>query len=100
MDTVDNKNLKWGVYTSPQCDEGVTFERYVIESIEDLNAYAEAFPIITKVGNVYNSMAESIAKGKTVIATDSHPLSGFPTWCYESPQGSTHPSSMLRIKLG
>ena len=96
MNTVANKNLKWGVYRSPQCDEGVTFEQYIIENQEDLNAFAKEFPEIEMFG-VYESMQDSISRGQVVIANDRHPLTGFPTWRLQSDPTSTHPSAHIRV---
>lgn len=93
---VKNKNLKWGVFSSPSVKE--TFERYVIENVSDLKAYETAFPELKRVG-MNTSMKKCLSEGKIVLATDRHPLSGFPTWCLES-KYSTHPSSINRIKLG
>ncbi|GAG03480.1 unnamed protein product [marine sediment metagenome] len=95
MNTVANKNLKWGVFKQ---GEDSQFERYVIEDQADITAFTKAFPEIKSVG-VLDSFNEVVAEGRVVIATDRHPLSGFPTWCTES-QNDSHPSSIIRVKLG
>lgn len=100
MNTVDNKHLKWGIFTTPQSKDDSTFERYVIENHEDLEAFATEFPEVRKIGNVYNNMLSSLVEGRIVVATDRHPLSGFPTYACESKLDPTHPSAINRVKLG
>lgn len=97
MTTVKHKNLKWGVYTSPQSDD-FEFERYVIENLTDFENFLKTFPEIKSFG-VAESMVRSLNSGSIIIATDKHPASGFPTWCFES-KDNAHISSINRVRLG
>jgi len=97
MKTVNNKNLKWGVFTSPQSGDK-KFERYVLESLEDVLAFKKAFPIITKF-NMLENFLKVVTSGGVVLVTDCHALTKFPTWCIQSTK-SDHPSSINRVKLG
>lgn len=97
---VENKTIKWGVYTSPQTKEkDLEFEMYIIEGNKDLKAFRKAFPQI-RVFGMYATMQELLNEGRTIVANDPHWLTGMPTYCFESPKGSTHPSSFIRVRKG
>lgn len=92
-----HKKLKRGIYTSPQSGS-LEFERYVIENEQDLNAYLNCFPNRTTM--MGENMRKSLAQGYTIVATDEHPLSGLPTYCFESKdKDNQHPSSFHRVRL-
>lgn len=91
------KTLKRGLYTTPQLKDGSQVERYVIENESDLSAFFTKFPKSRKM--LLNDMLRSLSDGLIIIATDEHWMSGHPTYCFESPEGSTHPSSFIRVKL-
>ena len=99
---VKKKNLKWGVFKSPSVK--VNFERYIIENQDDLEAFIKEFPLIEKFG-IYNNMAVSLSEGLIIVATDEHPISGFPTYCFETHEDEDedediHPTAIIRVKLG
>lgn len=96
MAKVLNKNLKWGIYKSPQSGD-VEIERYIVENENDLNAFRDQFPQI-KILNMYNNLKQSVNEGYVVILTDPHRMTGMPTYCFESKPDNTHPSSMHRVK--
>ena len=94
---MNHKHLKRGIYTSSQ---SVTeqFERYVIENEQDLNAFLNAFP--NRMTMMGQNMRNALEQGYTIIATDEHPLSKLPTYCYETKdKNDTHPSSFHRVRL-
>ena len=97
---MDNKNIKRGIYTSPQSGTQ-EFERYVIENQEDLKEFKKAFCIKGHIWqNLISEFERNIKKGYTIIATDPNPLHGMPTWCFESKDpNNTHPSSFHRVRL-
>lgn len=90
------KTLKRGLYTSPQIKDGSQVERYVIENEEDVNAFFEKFEKAKRV--MKKDFFQCLSEGHIIIATDEV-WSGYPTYCFESPEGSTHPSSFIRVKL-
>ena len=92
-----HKHLKRGLYTSPQSGSE-QFEKYVIENETDLNAFNEAMGGLPKI--MLNPMKECLEEGRIIIATDAHPLSGFPTYCFETTdKNNTHPQCYHRLKL-
>lgn len=92
-----HKKLKRGIYTSPQSGTQ-EFERYVIENEQDLKAFAKAFPKAKQFFE--DNMRKSLAQGYTIVATDEHPMSGLPTYCFESKdKDNQHPSSFHRVRL-
>lgn len=94
------KNLKWGIYTSPQSG-AVEIERYVIENEDDLKAFAKKFPQIKiKPFNMETNLKNCLSEGYIIILTDLNPRSGMPTYQFESKTDNTHPSSMHRVRLG
>ena len=98
---LNHRDLKIGIYTSPQCDEGVTFEQYVIENETDLKAWLKALDPPKYVKNVMGKdMLRALTEGHIIIATDENRLSGFPTYCFETTDpANQHPSSHHRVKL-
>ncbi len=92
-------NLKQGTFTSPQSGNA-KFKRYIVENLEDLKAFAKAFPHIKKHlgGLMYNNLEDCVNEGYTVLLTDNHHLSGMPTYCFENKDNSTHPSSFNRVE--
>ena len=96
MSKVLNKNLKWGIYKSPQSGDA-EIERYIIENKNDLKIFNDNFPQINTFG-MYNNIEQSINEGYVIILTDPHKLTGMPTYCFESKPDNTHPSSMHRVK--
>jgi len=100
MSVVKHKDLKWGVYTSPQSGE-VEIERYIVENEDDLKAFAKKFPQVNiKPFNMLNNLKECLTEGYIIILTDLHRYSGMPTYCFESKADNTHPSSMHRKRIG
>ncbi len=97
MSTIKYKTIKWGVYMSPQSGNN-EFERYVVESLTDLENYIKKFPKIKSVG-LDDTIKKYLNKGKIILLTDTT-FSGFPSWCTESEKTNTHPSSFHRVKLG
>ncbi len=92
-----HKKLKRGIYTSPQSGTQ-EFERYVIENEQDLNAFLEHFP--NRMTMMGQNMRDALAQGYTIIATDEHPLSKLPTYCFETKDpNNQHPSSFHRVRL-
>lgn len=92
---MEYRDLKIGLFTSNYTTHN--FERYLLENKEDLDLYADKFPQIQKMG-VYDNMLKSILDGRNVIATDEHPMSGFPTYQLEG-NNFDHPSSAVRLKV-
>ena len=92
-----HKNLKRGIYTSPQSGTE-EFERYVIENQQDLNLYLKHFPHrMTMMGE---HMKNALEEGHIIVATDEHRVSGHPTYCYEAKdKDNQHPSSFHRVRL-
>jgi hypothetical protein len=90
------EDLKHGLFTSPQSGS-VQFKRYIIENVEDLNKFREKYPQIDML-NIYNNMLDSINEGSIVLATDDNHFTGMPTYCFESSENDTHPSSIHRVK--
>jgi len=91
------KKLKRGIYTSPQTGD-IQMERYIIENQEDLKAFVKVYPQLKQMGMQAN-WSKSIAEGRILIATDEHPMTGFPTYCFEHQSGEEHPSDMNRLKV-
>jgi hypothetical protein len=98
MLVVKHKDLKWGVYTSPQSGE-VEIERYIVENDDDLQAFAKKFPQI-KMFKMNENLKRCLTEGYIIILTDLHSMSGMPTYCFESKADNTHPSSMHRKRIG
>ena len=98
MSVVKHKDLKWGVYTSPQSGE-VEIERYIVENEDDLKAFVKKFPQ-TKMFKMNENLKECLTQGYIIILTDLHRMSGMPTYCFESKADNTHPSSMHRKRIG
>jgi hypothetical protein len=94
---MNHKDLKIGVYTSPQSGT-LEFERYVVEDETDLDNFREKFPQIN-VFKMYDNFKKALSEGHTILLTDEHRLTGMPTYCFESKTDKTHPSSMNRVKL-
>jgi hypothetical protein len=92
-----HKKLKRGIYTSPQSGTQ-EFERYIIENEQDLYAFLKCFP--NRMTMMGENMKKSLSEGYVIIATDEHPLTKSPTYCYESKDpNNTHPSSFHRLRL-
>jgi hypothetical protein len=88
--SVPYKNLKWGVFTSPQSGTK-EFEMYIIENKSDLNKFFKVYgtsPLLKSVWEKY--------VGKDIILVYSNGCS----WCTENIIDSTHPSSFNRVRLG
>lgn len=98
MSKVIHKGLKWGVFTSPQSGDN-EFEMYIVENNTDLIAFEKKFPNIKRM-NMRNNFLQSLKDGYTLIINDNHPMTGLPTYCFENTNGSTHPSSFNRVRLG
>lgn len=94
---MNHKNLKIGIYTSPQSG-AVEFERYVVEDETDLNAFREKFPQINMF-KMYDNLKKALSEGYVILLSDEHKMTGMPTYCFESKTDNTHPSSMHRVKL-
>jgi len=92
---MNNKNLKQGKVSTKTSKK--PFGRYIIETVQDLNAFRKAFPQI-KDFNVYNNMLEDISVGRVIIATDPHPLTGMPTYCFASESFESHPTNIVIVK--
>lgn len=101
MSGLKHKDLKSAFFTTPQINTSFgAFERYVIENMNDLNAFAKKFPQIKeKPFNMFANLKRSLDNGEVLILTDEHRNSGFPTYCTESSAGNTHPSSIHRVKI-
>lgn len=97
MEKLTHRDLKIGVYTSPQSGSE-KFERYVLENEEDLEAFRVKFPQI-KMLKMYDNLKASLREGYIVILTDEHPMTGMPTYCFESKSDNTHPTSFHRVSL-
>lgn len=96
--SVKHKSLKWGVFTSPQSGKK-EFEMYVVENNADLLAFEKKFPNIKRM-NMKNNFLQSLSEGSILLINDNHPMTGLPTYCFESKADNTHPSSFHRVKLG
>jgi hypothetical protein len=96
MKELQYEDLKQGFFTSPQSGS-TQFKRYIIEDVNDLNKFREKFPKINQL-NMYNQMFKSLESGMVVLATDEHPMTRMPTYCFESNKDSLHPSSIHRVK--
>ncbi|WP_300571190.1 hypothetical protein [Flavobacterium sp.] len=98
---LNHKNLKRGIYTSPQSGD-TELERYIIENQEDLNAFLKAFPMVKQLPKQFDMVGNwkrSLSEGRIIIATDENYHSGLPTYCFENTTGSTHISSFNRVRL-
>jgi hypothetical protein len=95
---VANKNLKWGVFTSPQ-SEDKEFEMYIVENDTDLIEFEKKFPNIKRM-NMKCNLLESLSDGYIILLNDNHPMTGMPTYCFESKSDNTHPSSFHRVRIG
>jgi hypothetical protein len=92
-----HKKLKSGFYTSPQ--KSNQFEFYIIENEVDLQKFAESFKETPLIKTMVKNIKESLNNGEIVIATDIHPMSGCPTYCFETKDPNCeHPSSFHRVK--
>jgi len=91
-----HKHLKRGLFTSPQSGES-QFERYVIENKNDAKAFFKTFP------NAKPFMAKDfekyLAEGEILLATDENPMSGFPSYCFQSDKSNTHVCAFHRVQL-
>ena len=94
---LQNKKLKQGQFTSPQNGD-LIIDRYIIENVVDLGAFAKAFPRIKESPfRMYENFAKILLEGSVIVATDPHPMHGLPTYCLESkPTDSPHPSNIYR----
>jgi hypothetical protein len=92
-----HRNLKRGIYTSPQSGTQ-EIERYVIENEDDLNKLLLMFPFrMTMFGE---NLKQNLKEGRIILVTDEHPLTQQPTYCFETTDvNNNHPSSFHRVRL-
>lgn len=94
---MERDNLKIRKFTNP--NQTFITERYVIENKEDLKKTLGEFPQLNNnFMGVESSWKEALAEGRTILVTDES-WAGFPTYQFESPEGETHPSCLIRIML-
>lgn len=95
---VEKTNLKRAVYFSPQT--GATqFERYVIDSVETLEKFLNAFPKMKSFRGFKDSALKSLALKQILILTDPNPLTKLNTYCFEKQtETKAHPSDFIRVK--
>lgn len=97
---IRNKQLKWGVFTSPQSGNN-EFEMNIIENIDDLHLYLKAIPSLkNNPFKLVDSFMSVLNDGCVILLNNPHHIHGFPTWCIENTTGSAHPSSFNRVRLG
>lgn len=93
---MNRPTLKIRKFTNPE--KSFVTERYVVENHEDLEKLLAEFPQLnTNMFNVMTNWKEAINEGRTLLITDEHHMTGFPTYCFESDKNSDHPNSMIRI---
>lgn len=96
MENPKRTDLKIMQFTNPQKD--FITKRYVVENKNDLKEILKSFPQLNdNFMNVAKTWEESIDEGRVILVSDEHPISGFPTYCYESPKESTHLESLIRV---
>lgn len=98
---LNHKNLKRGIYTSPQSKD-LELERYIIEDTKDLNAFVKMFPLMKQLPKQFDMIGNwkrSLKEGRIIIATDEHHASGLPTYCFENTTDSTHIGSFNRVRV-
>lgn len=88
-------NLKTHKFTDP--DKTFITERYVIENEEDLKKVIKTFKLNNDFLGIESNWRSALGEGRIILVTDEHPITNFPTYCFESQKDSTHPSSLIRI---
>lgn len=87
---VPYKNLKWGVFTSPQSGNN-EFEMYIIENASDLKKFFKVYGVSSLLKSVWEKYV-----GKDIILVYPNGCS----WCTENTTGDPHPSCFNRVRLG
>ena len=91
------QDLKRGLYKS-QYTGDLELERYIIENETDLKLFKDKFPMI-KNFSIENVVSNDLEKGRVIIATDCHKMTGYPTYCFEASPDDNNITAMHRIKL-
>lgn len=97
LETLENKKLKKAIFWSPQSGEDNHFERYVVETLEDLTALIKAYPKMKISRDIFR---KSIQRGYKILVGDPHGFSGYNPYCYETipVEGEEpHVHSFLRV---
>lgn len=94
---MERLNLKIRKFTNP--NKTFVTERYVVENETDLELLLQEFPQLDNdFMGVESNWRRALLEGRILLITDES-ISGYPTYCFESPADSTHPSSLIRIEL-
>lgn len=94
---MERPNLKIAQFTNPA--QTFITERYVVENEQDLELLLTEFPQLdNNFMGVATNWRNALDRGDILLITDES-ISGYPTYQYESPKGSTHPGSLIRIEL-
>lgn len=96
MENPKRPELKIRQFSNPE--KTFVTNRYVIENEEDLKKTLESFPQLSNnTFKVAENWKRSLDEGRILLITDEHPMSGFPTYCFESTKDSTHVNSLIRL---
>lgn len=88
-------NLKQALFTSPQSGSE-PFGRYVVENRQDFREFLKHFDLFS---STREGIIEALEEGQTVLLTEPHQLTGYPTYCFEcKDKTNTHPSSFHRVE--
>lgn len=81
IEILENKKLKKATFWSPQTGKDNQFERYVVESLDDLTALIKVFPKMKISRDIFR---KSIQRGYKILIGDPHGFSGYNPYCYET----------------
>jgi hypothetical protein len=94
---MERPNLKIAKFTNP--NQTFITERYVVENEEDLKLLLAEFPQLdNNAMGVAGNWQQALDEGRILLITDESWI-GYPTYQFESPVGSTHPSCLIRVTL-
>lgn len=89
-------DLKIKKFSNPE--KTFVTKRYVIENEKDLKKTLKSFPQLdNNFMGVAANWEKALNEGRIILVSDES-WAGFPTYCFESDQNSTHPSSLIRVK--
>lgn len=88
-------HLKTGKFTNPE--KSFITERYIVQNNADLKALLKEFPQLKGDPlSVVSNWKDALLEGRILLITDESVI-GYPTYQFESPEGSEHPGSLIRI---